>query len=293
MTAPAMLRAQSAPYYNGTGLPGACTENQTIYWARANTTFVCDAASTWRQYSLLQSTVAGLPSATLFPSLLAKVTNGTSSTDCTGGGGTSITLCVATSGTWTALSGAASSVPFSGVTSGTNSNALVVGGSLQIRTGTLGAIPGTCTVGQIYFANDQTAGQNVYGCTATNTWTLQGGKPAGQIAAGSLCAAAGCVLNETANWTYAVMLAGTIQSCGVVATTAPTGTSIIVDVLYNGSSIFGANPKPTVATSSTTYAAVSTFSTSAVTVGGLITFKVTQVDTNNVGQFVRATCLIQ
>ncbi len=36
-------------------------------------------------------------------------------------------------------------------------------------------LPATCTVGQIYFKTDATAGQNVYGCTATNTWTAQGG----------------------------------------------------------------------------------------------------------------------
>ena len=33
--------------------------------------------------------------------------------------------------------------------------------------------PGTCTVGEIYFATDATAGQNFYFCTATNTWTQQ------------------------------------------------------------------------------------------------------------------------
>jgi len=37
------------------------------------------------------------------------------------------------------------------------------------------ALPGTCTVGQTYFKTDATAGQNQYGCTATNTWTAQGG----------------------------------------------------------------------------------------------------------------------
>jgi hypothetical protein len=89
------------------------------------------------------------------------------------------------------------------------------------------------------------------------------------------------------------MVAGTIQSCGVVATVAPTGSSIIVDILKNGTSVFGGNPKPTVATSSTSYAAVSTFSSAGVVVGDLLTAKVTQVDSNNIGQFVRASCTIQ
>lgn len=42
-----------------------------------------------------------------------------------------------------------------------------------MKTGT--AAPGTCTVGEFFYDTDATAGQNVYACTATNTWTLQGG----------------------------------------------------------------------------------------------------------------------
>lgn len=36
-------------------------------------------------------------------------------------------------------------------------------------------LPSTCTVGRLFFDTDATAGSNVYGCTSTNTWTLQGG----------------------------------------------------------------------------------------------------------------------
>lgn len=43
--------------------------------------------------------------------------------------------------------------------------------SLRIPTGT--SNPGTCTVGQILFRSDATAGQNIYECSATNTWTQQ------------------------------------------------------------------------------------------------------------------------
>lgn len=39
--------------------------------------------------------------------------------------------------------------------------------------------PATCTVGQLFFDTDATAGQNIYGCTATDTWTLQGGSSTG------------------------------------------------------------------------------------------------------------------
>jgi hypothetical protein len=42
-----------------------------------------------------------------------------------------------------------------------------------IQTGT--TIPGTCAVGQMFFLTTAPAGSNVYGCQATNVWTLEGG----------------------------------------------------------------------------------------------------------------------
>jgi len=45
------------------------------------------------------------------------------------------------------------------------------GHTLPMVTGTAASKPGTCTAGETYFATDATAGQNVYFCTATNTWT--------------------------------------------------------------------------------------------------------------------------
>jgi hypothetical protein len=45
--------------------------------------------------------------------------------------------------------------------------------SLPAKTGAASSKPATCTVGEMYFATDATAGQNLYLCTATNTWTLQ------------------------------------------------------------------------------------------------------------------------
>ena len=45
--------------------------------------------------------------------------------------------------------------------------------TLRVPTGT--SLPATCTVGDIFADTDATAGQNLYLCTAANTWTLQGG----------------------------------------------------------------------------------------------------------------------
>ncbi|HEY3936100.1 MAG TPA: hypothetical protein VGL97_01615, partial [Bryobacteraceae bacterium] len=40
-----------------------------------------------------------------------------------------------------------------------------------ITAGTLASEPTTCSVGTLYFATDQPAGQQIYSCSATNTWT--------------------------------------------------------------------------------------------------------------------------
>jgi hypothetical protein len=44
--------------------------------------------------------------------------------------------------------------------------------SLRLKTGT--SDPGTCTVGDVLFRTDLTAGQNMKGCTSSNTWTALG-----------------------------------------------------------------------------------------------------------------------
>ena len=42
-----------------------------------------------------------------------------------------------------------------------------------VYIGTFSGIPGSCTIGQISFITDTTAGSNQYYCTASNTWTQQ------------------------------------------------------------------------------------------------------------------------
>jgi hypothetical protein len=42
-----------------------------------------------------------------------------------------------------------------------------------MKSGTTAGIPGTCAVGEYYFATDATAGSNTYACTSLNTWTVQ------------------------------------------------------------------------------------------------------------------------
>ena len=46
-----------------------------------------------------------------------------------------------------------------------------------IKTGTV--LPATCVPGDMFFKTDAPAGANLYGCTAANTWSVQGGIPSG------------------------------------------------------------------------------------------------------------------
>ena len=45
--------------------------------------------------------------------------------------------------------------------------------SYPLASGT--TLPATCYVGQGFFKTDAAPGSNLYGCTATDTWTIQGG----------------------------------------------------------------------------------------------------------------------
>ena len=49
------------------------------------------------------------------------------------------------------------------------------GHTLPMKSGTTAAMPSTCSVGETYFATDAAAGSNLFGCTASNVWSLQGG----------------------------------------------------------------------------------------------------------------------
>jgi hypothetical protein len=67
--------------------------------------------------------------------------------------------------------------------------------STPAKVGLAGNKPTTCSVGELYFASDASAGQNILGCTASNTWTQQGGSSGGVTSifgrTGAVVAAAG------------------------------------------------------------------------------------------------------
>ena len=84
-----------------------------------------------------------------------------------------------------------------------------------VKTGT--ALPATCAVGDMYFLTTATAGSNLYGCVAVNTWSLQSGGGSG---GGSLTVG----LEGTAVGTRGInnYIAGT----GILDLISDTGTQI-------------------------------------------------------------------
>jgi hypothetical protein len=92
---------------------------------------------------------------------------------------------------------------------GSSMNAAAADHTLPIKSGLFGAIPATCTFTagtamELYLATDATAGQNLYYCTATNTWTQGsgGGNPVWsglQNPAGNLSLAMG---NNSTTFTF-------------------------------------------------------------------------------------------
>lgn len=56
----------------------------------------------------------------------------------------------------------------------------VAAGSTPLRS--VSSLPGTCTPPEMAYLTTATAGQNIYSCTATNTWTQQGGSGGGSTA---------------------------------------------------------------------------------------------------------------
>ncbi len=63
------------------------------------------------------------------------------------------------------------------------------GGGSGVTTGSLASLPNSCAGGALYFATDQPAGQQIYTCSAANTWTQflsLGGSGALAVTNGSL-----------------------------------------------------------------------------------------------------------
>lgn len=76
-----------------------------------------------------------------------------------------------------------------GRVTGVSQSAITGGGGSTIASGTFASMPTSCTVGTLYFATDQPAGQQLYTCSSANTYTQEvnlGGSGALAFSGGSL-----------------------------------------------------------------------------------------------------------
>ena len=108
-----------------------------------------------------------------------------------------------------AVSGSTSAVDFSQAASTT-----------PAMSGT--SLPATCTVGNVYFKTDANPGQNLYFCTATNTWS--------QMTGGTVCAKY-TVTTGGGNWTVngsnaGALAASTSQTITLANNAIPAGGQI-------------------------------------------------------------------
>ncbi len=110
-----------------------------------------------------------------------------------GGGSVAVTCQCNNAGNGYVGLEAGSAPAFSVITTGTNTGAAMTwGAGSSLDAGAADSTnpckegttpPATCGVGECFFDTDATAGSNLFGCTATDTWTLQsgggGGAPVG------------------------------------------------------------------------------------------------------------------
>ena len=60
------------------------------------------------------------------------------------------------------------------IAAGTTQDFSAADHTLPMKSGPAASLPAACQPGEAYFATDAAAGNNVYGCTAANAWTVQG-----------------------------------------------------------------------------------------------------------------------
>lgn len=96
----------------------------------------------------------------------------------------------------------------------------------QIATGS--SLPATCTVGQIFFLSSAMAGENQYGCTATDVWTLQsgGGSPGATGPTGPTGASGPSGVSGPSGPSGATGATGATGPTGASGASGPAGTSV-------------------------------------------------------------------
>lgn len=157
------------------------------------------------------------------------------------------------------------------------------------RTGT--AVPGTCSVGELFVKTNATASAQLYVCTATNTYTQQGSTVTrNEIWTWGICTGAVCATGANLTSPNRIMNSGTITGCYADGKTAPTGATLIVDILNAGTSVFGGGTKLVVAAAATS-GNQTIVANAAVTAGATLTISITQIGSTVAGQDFTVKCM--
>ena len=185
--------ASTAPAKVGTSLPGVCVVGDLYFKSDATAgqnLYECTATNTWTQQLNTVGGDASTNTASSVDSELALFsgTGGKTFKRATGSGVAKMTAGVLSTATpGTDYAGLASANAFTG-----RQDASGAASTAPAKVGT--SLPGTCVVGDLYFKSDATAGQNLYECAVTNTWTQQLNTGGG--GAGTVTATAGALTNN-------------------------------------------------------------------------------------------------
>ncbi len=149
-----------------------------------------------------------------------------------------------------------------------------------VKTGT--ALPATCSQGALFFETTAPAGANLFGCTATNTWSLQTGGAAWSFSAASgaptgACTVGAAYFDTTNGDTWFCENPSTWKK---VLTTVDTGPFVMTG--QNG-----ANPPSPTAGSTALFLSSSAKLAQSIDDGGNLGTMVRPVDCSGGGQFVR------
>lgn len=100
--------------------------------------------------------------------------------------------------------------------------------TLPAKAGSSANMPSSCTAGEQYFATDTTPGQNLYGCTGVNTWTLEGGGGGGG-AVNSIFGRTGAITAAPGDYSLSQISSGNLSATGgTIYNPAGTGNTQIV-----------------------------------------------------------------
>jgi hypothetical protein len=121
-----------------------------------------------------------------------------------------------------------------------------------MKSGLTANLPSLCATGELYFATDAPPGQNTYGCTATNTWSVEGsltvesvGSTVGQRGTINFEAGAGIVTVMTDSGSEIDVLLGLDTAVVQTPWAEQSGSALLCASTSGSSSSYGCSLQPT------------------------------------------------